>query len=203
MILPFEPYNPVWNVLFLDLENELNLVCKNIEVQIDHIGSTSVEGLSAKPIIDIQLGVEKESYLDEIIASLLQLPNVVYYEKYNENMPLRRFFVMFNRSTKEMGVSPIVRLNQGISEILHNHNLRIAHIHTFVKNSPDWIRHIAFRNYLRTHPKVKNAYQTLKQKLIESSWKDGNEYNEAKDDFLKENEKNAVEWYKRTIHQVK
>ncbi len=200
MILPFETYNPIWKNQFNTIRKQLETLLRPIHVTVDHIGSTSVEGLSAKPIIDIQLGVENDDDLDKIAFSL-KLPNVVYYEKYNEDMPFRRFFVMFNQSTKEMGVASMVKLNEEIPEILHHHDLRIAHIHTFVKGSEDWVRHIAFRDYLRSHPKVKNAYQELKQDLIQSDWKDGNEYNEAKDVFLKRYERIALEWYKKSDYK--
>lgn len=194
MILPFETYNPLWKQQFEEIKIEIENALRTFSIQIDHIGSTSVNGLSAKPIIDIQLGVETEEYLDKI-PEILKLPNVVYYEKYNQEMPTRRFFVMFKQSTEEMNTSSIIKLDEEIPAVLQNHNLRLAHIHTFVKDSEDWIRHIAFRDYLRTNDQVKNEYQILKEKLIKKEWKDGNEYNEAKDDFLKRYEKIAVNWY--------
>jgi GrpB-like predicted nucleotidyltransferase (UPF0157 family) len=57
------------------------------------------------------------------------------------------------------------------------------------------LRHIAFRDYLRAHPKVKDEYQTPKEKLAQQGWRDGNDYNEGKDAFLKEEEKRIVEWF--------
>ncbi|WP_300669143.1 GrpB family protein [Soonwooa sp.] len=197
MILPFEPYNPLWKKQFRVIEQELKSVFGDFPVQIDHIGSTSVDGLSAKPIIDIQLGVETDEDLNKI-PELLKLSNVVYYEKYNHDMPTRRFFVLFKQTTDEMDIAPIVKLDEEIPAQLHNHNLRLAHIHAFVKGSEDWLRHIAFRDYLRTNESIKNEYQTLKEKLVKNEWKDGNEYNDAKDAFLKKHEKIALEWYKNS-----
>lgn len=198
MKLPFEPYDPEWNSSFEQIKKQLSALLHHFNLSIDHIGSTSVEGLSAKPIIDIQLGVANQSELD-MVALVLQLPNVVYYEQYNEAMPGRRFFVMFRQSTQEMGVAPIIKINETVPEILQQHHLRIAHIHAFVKDSEDWIRHIAFRDYLRAYPEVKLEYQNLKQRLIQQEWKDGNEYNKAKDSFLKKHEAIALDWYKKTI----
>lgn len=193
MKLPFAPYNPTWKTVFEQIKTELSRLLP-LDMSIDHIGSTSVGGLSAKPIIDILLGAENTTDLAKI-PRLLKLPNVVYYERYNEDMPFRRFFVMFKQSVEEMGVSSVVKLNEEIPEILHNHNLRIAHIHAFVKGSEDWHRHIAFRDYLRAHHEVKNAYEELKKNLIQRDWKDGNKYNEAKDAFLKKYERIALKWY--------
>ena len=53
MILPFEPYNPIWKANFDSIQHELLALLKPIRSRVDHIGSTAVEGLSAKPIIDI------------------------------------------------------------------------------------------------------------------------------------------------------
>lgn len=198
MKLPFEPYNPKWKSSFEQIKSQLTALLHPFNLSIEHIGSTSVEGLSAKPIIDILLGVANKSDLDEV-ARALQLPNVVYYEKYNEDMPGRRFFVLFNQSTREMGVAPVVKINEKIPEVLHQHHLRIAHIHTFVKGSEDWMRHIAFRDYLSAYPEVKREYQNLKQHLIQHEWNDGNEYNAAKDPFLKEQELIALDWYKKQL----
>ena len=78
---------------------------------------------------------------------------------------------------------------------MHDHSLRIAHIHAIPQQSEHWLRHIAFRDYLRTHPQVKNAYQALKEQLVQQEWEDGNDYNAGKDVFLKEHERKAVEWY--------
>jgi GrpB-like predicted nucleotidyltransferase (UPF0157 family) len=78
---------------------------------------------------------------------------------------------------------------------MHDYSLRIAHIHAIPKQSEHWLRHIAFRDYLRTHPQVKNEYQVLKEQLVQQEWEDGNDYNAGKDAFLKEHERKAVEWY--------
>lgn len=198
MKLPFEPYNPEWKFLFEQIKSQLKALLHHFTLSIDHIGSTSVEGLSAKPIIDIQLGVANQSDLNKV-AEVLQLPNIVYYELYNEAMPVRRFFVLFHRSTREMGVVPIVKINETVPAILQQHHLRMAHIHAFVKESEDWLRHIAFRDYLRANPQVKQEYQNLKQRLIQQEWRDGNEYNEAKDSFLKKQEAIALDWYEKQL----
>jgi len=195
MKLPFEHYNPLWKTKFEAIKEDLQLLLISLHPQVDHIGSTAVEGLSAKPIIDIQVGVENEEFLDQV-PILLKLPNLVYYEKYNDDMPSRRFFILFNKTVKEMGTSQIVKLNEEIPAILHDHDLRIAHIHVFVRGAADWTRHLAFRDYLRSHRHVKDDYQQLKQKLVEQNWQDGNEYNEAKDTFLMKYERIAVEWYR-------
>ncbi|NGM90403.1 GrpB family protein, partial [Parapusillimonas sp. SGNA-6] len=56
MLLPFEVYNPIWKDQFEIIKQGLNEILSDLRVSIEHIGSTSVEGLSAKPIIDIMVG---------------------------------------------------------------------------------------------------------------------------------------------------
>ena len=90
------------------------------------------------------------------------------------------------------------QINKGdeIPEKLHDHDLRMAHIHVIPVGSEHWLRHIAFRDYLRTHPTVLTEYQKLKEELGKKEWKDGNEYNDAKNDFIQDEEQKAIRWYK-------
>ena len=200
MILPFEPYNPIWKAKFSSIQRDLHTLLKPIDPRIDHIGSTAVEGLSAKPIIDILIGLDKDSDLD-LVPVLLKGKSYVYYEKYNEEMPYRRFFVALIDRPEVLGVPEHIVRGDEIPERLHDHSLRIAHIHSIPWKSDHWLRHIAFRDYLRTHSEVRDNYQRIKEDLVLREWKDGNDYNGAKDEFLKEYERKAIEWYKRVVEK--
>lgn len=90
MHLTIEKYNPDWKKRFEELKKELKELTVLVDTDIQHIGSTSVEGLSAKPVIDIMIGVNSEKDLDKI-PHLLAGRQYIYYEKYNEDMPYRRF----------------------------------------------------------------------------------------------------------------
>lgn len=193
MILPFETYNPDWKKQFNTIKEHLAALLSPSNAVIEHIGSTSVEGLSAKPVIDILIGLPNENDLD-LVPSLLQGENYVYYEKYNEEMPYRRFFVLLKQSPEELGLPSRIRKDDEIPAKLHDHSFRIAHIHVIPVQSEHWLRHIAFRDYLRTHPDVKQEYQALKEELVKKEWQDGNDYNQGKDAFLKVQERLAVEW---------
>lgn len=194
MKVTFEKYNPFWKNQFESIKNELVQSIGFLNPKIEHIGSTSVEGLSAKPIIDIMIGVKDESELDKI-PLLLRGKEYIYYEKYNEDMPYRRFFIKLTDKPLNLGFPEVIHSEDEIPEELHNHNLRIAHIHTIPVSSEHWLRHIAFRDYLRSHSEVKEEYQQLKEKLSTMEWLDGNDYNDGKDPFIKREEKNAVQWY--------
>lgn len=194
MKVTFEKYNPIWKEQFESIKKELEKSIGFLQPEIEHIGSTSVEGLSAKPIIDMMIGVRNETELDQIPPLLLG-KDYVYYEKYNEEMPYRRFFIKLTDKPQILGFPEIIHLGDEIPEELHNHQLRIAHIHTIPTSSEHWLRHLAFRDYLRSHPKVKEEYQQLKEKLSKREWIDGNDYNDGKDPFIKREEENAIRWY--------
>lgn len=196
MKVTFEKYNPVWKEQFESIKKELEKSIGFLHPEIEHIGSTSVEGLSAKPIIDIMIGVKNETELDQI-PSLLQGKDYVYYEKYNEDMPYRRFFIKLKDKLLSLDFPEIIHSGDEIPEELNNHELRIAHIHTIPTSSEHWLRHIAFRDYLRSHSKVKEEYQQLKEKLSKMEWIDGNDYNDGKDPFIKREEQNAIKWYSK------
>lgn len=194
MILPFEPYNPVWKERFETIKGELNELLKPIHPIVEHIGSTAVEGLSAKPIIDIMVGVQDDCLLDQV-PKLLAKRKYVYYPKYNADMPYRRFFVLLKETPAVLGLPACIDVEDEIPERMHDHDLRIAHIHVIPISSEHWMRHLAFREYLRTHIEVKEEYQQIKEKLVEQQWRDGNDYNEGKDDFIKREEQKAIAWY--------
>lgn len=194
MKIKFEKYNPNWSNDFENIKTELTELIGFIKPMIEHIGSTSVEGLSAKPIIDILIGVKDESSLGKTIAPLTN-KNYVYYEKYNEVMPYRRFFVKHKIDPKELSIPSIITDKNYVPSNTNEHSQRLTHIHILPFNSEHWIRHIAFRDYLRAHLDIKTQYQNLKEMLSEKEWIDGNAYNEAKDEFLKREEEKAVQWY--------
>lgn len=194
MKITFEKYNPSWKKQFESIKNELEKNIGFLNLQIEHIGSTSVEGLSAKPVIDIMIGVQSEDDLDKI-PPLMKGKDYVYYEKYNEEMPYRRFFIKLTDQAQNLGFPEIIHPGDVIPDKMHDHKLRIAHIHTIPVSSEHWLRHIAFRDYLRTHAEVRDEYQRLKEHLSLQEWYDGNDYNDGKDPFIKREERNAVQWY--------
>lgn len=198
MKIIIEQYNPLWKESFNQIKRELSDAMALLSPQLAHIGSTAVEGLSAKPIIDILVGVDTMDELN-IIPPLLMDKNYVYYENYNEDMPYRRFFVKLISPPRHLSLPLQIKPGDLIPEKLHDHSLRLAHIHVLQLNSVHWIRHIAFRDYLRTNPEIKAEYQQLKEKLSKQEWKDGNAYNEGKDSFLKNEERKAIQWYKSIV----
>ncbi|MEZ0005061.1 GrpB-like predicted nucleotidyltransferase (UPF0157 family) [Flavobacterium sp. 28YEA47A] len=194
MKIKLEEYNLKWKHDFKQLQTELENLIGFLKPKIEHIGSTSVEGLSAKPIIDILIGLPDEKDLDKTVLPLIG-NGYIYYEKYNLDMPYRRFFVKHKDGAKHCPVINILRREEDIPSSTEEHDERRAHIHIVPLSSEHWTRHIAFRDYLIAHPKIKEEYQKLKSSLIQREWSDGNDYNGAKDTFIKTEEKKAINWY--------
>lgn len=194
MKIKLDKYNPAWNEQFNQIKNELNTIVGFVNPQIEHIGSTAVCCLSAKPIIDILVGLQDESDLDKITMPLME-KGYIYYEKYNKEMPYRRFFVKHDVDHETLSIPTLIGENDPLPDASLEHHHRMAHIHAIPVESEHWVRHIAFRDYLRKFSSVKDEYQRLKEELSSRKWQDGNEYNEAKDEFIKHYEQKAMKWH--------
>lgn len=192
MKIILEPYNNEWPQKFEILKAELMDIIGFTNPEIEHIGSTAVHGLSAKPIIDILVGVRDEQYLEDTVKPLMER-GLIFYEIYNKIMPYRRFFV--KHKPADLHIPNPVQFEEEVPGSTEEHNLRLAHIHILKYNSEHWQRHIAFRDYLRSNAGVTTTYQQLKEKLSLEHWLDGNDYNLAKDPFIKQEEKKAIAWY--------
>ena len=163
MKIELSEYNPRWQDTFLKEKKLLENVLP-ANSQIEHIGSTSIKDLCAKPIIDILCGLEDFLISDHLISEIVAL-NYEYIEKYNLIIPERRYF-------KKTGENNF-------------------HIHLVKKRGQFWKRHILFRDFLRNNEIVKNEYASLKRQLAKKDWKDGNEYAGAKTEFIKAIEEKA------------
>jgi GrpB-like predicted nucleotidyltransferase (UPF0157 family) len=153
-------YNPQWPLIFeKEKASILAIAGEHIE-DIQHVGSTAVPGLAAKPIVDIMIAVYNLSLVEkcvELIASL----NYGYLGEFG--IPERHFF----RKPP----------SDDWQERAHN-------IHMVLKGSNQWENQTRFRDYLRTHPETRQAYQDLKRALAKRFVNDRNGYTDAKQDFI-------------------
>lgn len=158
-------YDPKWPRLF-DAEREsLARALGDAAVSIEHIGSTAVPGLAAKPIIDILMEVTGLAALDALNPAMETLG----YEPRGEfGIPGRRYF------------------RKGGDDRTH-------HIHAFASGDPGLRRHLAFRDYLRAHPDVAREYAELKKKVAETCGNDLGRYCDGKDAFVKRIERLALD----------
>lgn len=194
MNILIETYNPEWPAQFERIKQELETILEELNPSIEHIGSTSVPGLAAKPIIDVMVGLESVMDLDKTIQPMME-NHYIYYELFNKGMPDRRLYVGLKNPRDIQHFKPKYTENDVVphEEI---HPLRLSHVHIWEYGTPAWVRHLAFRDYLRAHPEVAREYGELKRGLGQKPWRHGMEYNDAKNDFVKKVERDALAWYR-------
>jgi GrpB-like predicted nucleotidyltransferase (UPF0157 family) len=161
------PYNERWSELFEQEAAKLKLIYGDETLHIHHIGSTSVPGLYAKPIIDIMIVVKD---IQKVDAFNPQMEFLGYRPRGENGIPHRRYF------------------NKGDDDRTH-------HIHIFQFGCEHIIRHLAFRDYLIAYPEEANTYSDLKIRLAKKFPTNISGYIDGKDSLAKELERRAVQWY--------
>ncbi len=151
------PYDPTWPSRFEEERAALERVFGDSAVRIEHIGSTAVPGLVAKPILDILVGVEDLVRVEQRTDSLGDL-GYEYVPEYERLIPDRRYF-------RKPSVRP-----------------RTHHLHCVVLEGEFWNRHILFRDRLRSDPALASVYGELKLRLARTQDRQG--YTEAKSPFI-------------------
>lgn len=131
------PYSYTWAESYELIKAELLAAVGDSILGIEHVGSTAVEGLSAKPCIDIDIIIEDYSMLDTVIN---QLATIGYVHEGDLGIKDREAFKYTNKPH------------------LENH-----HLYVCPKNSNELHRHITFRNYLKTHPEAVVKYSKIKE----------------------------------------
>ena len=163
-------HDPSWESLFTQEKAALQASLGASGVSIHHIGSTSIPNILAKPIIDILI---EATSLDEIDNNSDAMQALGYEIMGEFGIKDRRYFRKSNA--------------QGI---------RTHHIHIFASGSDHLDRHLAFRDYLRSHPSIAQAYSRLKASLTEIPKTTMTQYIAGKDPFIKETESLALVWYR-------
>ena len=151
------PYDPDWPRRFDEERAVIGWAFAGSAPAVEHVGSTAVPGLGAKPVIDVMVGVTQLSEAESRIGAL-EAVGYEYVQKYEIELPERRYF-------RKPRLGP-----------------RTYHVHCVVKGSDFWVRHLAFRDYLRAHPESAEAYYELKRDLAVRFTK--TEYTDAKSSFI-------------------
>lgn len=161
------PYDSIWATKFEEEAAKLKRLFEDELVAIHHIGSTSVPGLDAKPIIDIMPVVRQIERIDDWVGHMEALG----YRSFGEHgIPRRRFFAK-------------------------GEEVRTIHVHMFEHGDDGVIRHLAFRDYLNTFPDVRDEYAVLKQQLARQHPDDIESYIQGKQDWVSATERAATMWY--------
>jgi GrpB-like predicted nucleotidyltransferase (UPF0157 family) len=154
-----EKYTSNWALSFKEEKKILKDIMSDTAISIEHIGSTSVKGLGAKPTLDIMIGV---CDLEEVDGFIEPLNNSGYEHVFHKEFPNRRFF---RKGLWRAGTH---------------------HLHMYKYESDEWNSNILFRDYLRKYPKVRDQYNQLKIELAQKYSFNRVKYTEAKGPFIRE-----------------
>jgi GrpB-like predicted nucleotidyltransferase (UPF0157 family) len=153
------PHSPAWTGRFRSESQLLHVALSEVKPAIEHIGSTAVPGLAAKPIIDMLIGVESLSAF-ESHATRLAVFGYQYIPEYERALPDRRFFK---------------RVVNGV---------RTHHVHVVEKNGVYWKRYLKFRDSLRDDGWIASRYAELKRRLAARHSFDRDAYTNGKTGFI-------------------
>ena len=154
-IVELVPYRPAWKKLFGEEKDRLEEVIGHQVVDIQHIGSTSIPGVPAKPILDMGIAVVDFELSKVCIDPIEELG---YHYRGEHGIPRRHYFVKGNPTTH--------------------------HLHMLEVTSRDWKAHLLFRSCLTQHPDIAQEYAELKIDLAERYRTDREAYQEGKDAFI-------------------
>jgi GrpB-like predicted nucleotidyltransferase (UPF0157 family) len=156
--LELSPYDPEWPVFFESEKQRIQQAIGRSVLAIEHVGSTSVVGLSAKPIVDIAIALRDYKDGFQCVAPLAELG---YLYKGEHGIAGRHFF----------------RTNGELVKV---------HVHMTAMSDPGWRNHLEFRDFLRSDPDAARGYAALKYELKATCGTDREKYTEAKAGFIQE-----------------
>ncbi len=153
-------HDPAWPAMFLAERQRLlsALPCAFLDIQ--HIGSTAVSGLAAKPIVDLLAGVESMAGARSLGEPLGRI-GYATSEAFNASLADRQWFMRWADGR------------------------RTHHLHVVVHGSSAWQERLAFRDALRDDPALAARYAALKQALAAAHRQDRESYTAAKSDFVR------------------
>jgi GrpB-like predicted nucleotidyltransferase (UPF0157 family) len=155
------PYDPRWPALFEREHDHIGAGIGPWVVVIEHIGSTAVPGLDAKPVIDIMAGLRSPR---DAARCTQALEEIGYSHLADHVLPDRLLFLV-----RPAGADGSVRK---------------YHVHVAEVGGGFWERHLLFREYLQAHPETAREYARLKYKLAERFPGDVDAYTQAKTSFI-------------------
>ena len=131
------PYDSAWKTAFEAIRKEIEEAVGDLIVGMEHVGSTSVEGMSAKPCIDLDVIIPDYTVFDNVVD---RLKVIGYFHEGDLGIPGREAFRYSGKPH------------------LQNH-----HLYVCPKDSVELHRHITFRNFLRNHPEAVKKYSAVKE----------------------------------------
>jgi GrpB-like predicted nucleotidyltransferase (UPF0157 family) len=151
------PYDPRWPAQFATLAERIRTTLGRAALLLEHVGSTSVPGLSAKPVIDMVLAVADSADEGAYVPPL---------EARGFVLRIREPGWFGHRLLKSPGID--------------------GHLHVFSAGCPEIERMLAFRDRLRTHAEDRLLYERTKERLAARAWRQVQDYADAKSDVVRE-----------------
>ena len=153
-----EPYDTAWALTFAALQDRLKSALGALALRVEHVGSTAVPGLAAKPVVDIDVVIADATDLGQVIYALRQLG---YEHQGDLGIEGREAFSL--ERAGEAGAH---------------------HLYVCRESGRELRRHLVFRDYLIAHPERAAEYGQLKQALAQRLGEDREAYTEAKAEFV-------------------
>lgn len=159
-------YDPNWSYEFAELKRVIGTQLGHLALSIEHVGSTSVPGLAAKPIIDLDIVIESNVLLPDVIQSLAELG---YVHEGDLGIPEREAFGYKGNNVPRDGTG---------------RTWQTHHLYVCPQDSKALARHIVFRDYLRNNSDTASAYGKLKSDLAQKFPHDIDSYLKGKEAFI-------------------
>jgi GrpB-like predicted nucleotidyltransferase (UPF0157 family) len=150
--------DPHWPDSFEWLAEGLRTALGVLAVAVEHVGSTSVPGLAAKPILDVAVGLAPQVGTEDVVSAL-ETAGYIFRGDKGEHGGL--LFVLENRPAH-----------------------RVAHVHVVAHGDAQWCRWLSFRDLLRADPTIRAEYDKLKRELADRHRDDRQAYTAAKTAFI-------------------
>ena len=166
VLIEVVPYDGRWPVEFERLRGVLLQALSGSDVSVEHVGSTAIPGLIAKPILDVDVNYGGETTFVEVRS---KLEAVGYDHRGDQGVPGREAFRQDGSDVpRSLEAQPRSR-----------HHLYVCH-----EDSTEVRRHLAFRDALRADPSLAGQYAELKEKLLQLVGDDRERYTEGKSEFV-------------------
>lgn len=161
------PHDPAWAGTASAESARIAEAMGDIFMRIEHIGSTAIPGIAAKPTIDLMPVVRD---LDELDARRADIEALGYLWRGEFGIPGRRYCV------------------------LERDGKRLFHVHFFAAGNANIARQTAFRDYLRAHREEALAYEAIKREAADAHPADSMAYNDHKSDWIRACQERALAW---------
>jgi GrpB-like predicted nucleotidyltransferase (UPF0157 family) len=149
-------YDDAWPMLFDEIAAPVRRALADLGVEVEHVGSTSVPGLAAKPVIDIDVVVRSP---EAVPTAIERLRTLGYVYQGNKGIVGREAFLWPPDAPRH-------------------------HLYVVIARSQPHANHVDFRDYLRQHPEVAAQYAALKRRLADEYRDDQQDYTDAKSEFV-------------------